>query len=888
MIFGNKWGGAFVSRPGLAGRGGRTPLRLIAALLLAMVFMASFPANAFAIQLYVNINIDTGGETLVLNVEPTDRIGDIKQQIEEQKEIPADEQILTYYARVLKDGDTLQDYSIQNGAALTLLTAPFPFSGEPDYIITNADEYGDFELAVTAANTAGEDFEDKTVELLADIDVTNALYDPEMPEDGIPFKGTFNGNGHLVFNNTRERQFDHFILVVNGDGVNDLNYIRRSWDDNGDEGDAIYDYTGYYTQAYSLNGVPTTATKLQALRATEHPFPDWLQVEYAKELAEASTYTLPKGFHTALAIEDWLLGQIQTDVADSGATVDGIVITNFTARKVNATVSFHKGSDSVYDTAKAYIEGMRAQPDISQNVPSQYILGTESAAPSRIGFAGKQWLVIGDLDGGIYASPATITLLLADGYTYANLQWEAGREHVAPMEYLGHGSLWEGTWEAGAIDQDGKTAFASNRDAYSDADGAVLKPAMGAAADSVASGDRDQILMRVLCGNLYDGSDPDDMAGRYSNFSVFWPLSNTEASLLHAANRIFGDGWWTRSGYTGVGDPEGAPVAYVDENGIIKYGSSADLRLVRPAVNLDLAQPLFASANTGGKSGAVGELAPYALPSVAEPIKFTTTDSDTGRLDLAVAEQSAKASYPGGTVSLAYMGAKTAANKYVSCVVEDGGGKIVYYGKLSQGAGGTASVPIPSDMALGSYTIKLFNEEINAENYGDFISAPIAIALTVEAAPAGSDFTYTALRHFGEFTGTGDRSALLDADHTKFAHLYMQGELGLALVAPECYQITQGSTAITLKEAYLKTFANGTYYLTAEFTNGKAVAGLKLDVNVAAGAGGNTPPDGGGDAGAGASNVPNTGDGMNPLLWFAAALSALLGLSCLMFILRKV
>lgn len=49
----------------------------------------------------------------------------------------------------------------------------------------------------------------------------------------------------------------------------------------------------------------------------------------------------------------------------------------------------------------------------------------------------------------------------------------------------------------------------------------------------------------------------------------------------------------------------------------------------------------------------------------------------------------------------------------------------------------------------------------------------------------------------------------------------------------DSYTVTEGSTIITLKETYLKTLANGTYAVTAAFTDGTAVTTLTVSVSEA-------------------------------------------------------
>lgn len=82
-----------------------------------------------AMQIFVRTVV---GNHITLEVEPTDRIEDIKAKIQDKEGIPAEKQILTFEGRNLDDGNTLQDYSIQKDSTLSLSVSEDDTDGQID------------------------------------------------------------------------------------------------------------------------------------------------------------------------------------------------------------------------------------------------------------------------------------------------------------------------------------------------------------------------------------------------------------------------------------------------------------------------------------------------------------------------------------------------------------------------------------------------------------------------------------------------------------------------------------------------------------------------------------------------------------------------------------
>ena len=261
-----------------------------------------------------------------------------------------------------------------------------------------------------------------------------------------------------------------------------------------------------------------------------------------------------------------------------------------------------------------------------------------------------------------------------------------------------------------------------------------LKTAIDALAEKLTTEENAAVKKRTLTSGSYDGENTDCVAGAQVDNAVFWPLSIAEASAVNNDLRIAdkehtkwaSSYWWLRSPGTSA-----YVVAVVKGNGSVSCaGHSVGTEIgVRPAFNLNLNSVLFASAAVGGKpDGGLTKVSKYS----GNEWKLTLLDS---RRNFAVTEKTVSAA-PDDTVTLNYKGATTGKNEYISVILADNNGA-QYYGRVAQptAKSGTVEIKIPSDIAPGDYTMKVFSEQYNGDCKTDLASAFADVTLTVESQP---------------------------------------------------------------------------------------------------------------------------------------------------------
>ncbi|MCR5475371.1 MAG: hypothetical protein K6F28_09245, partial [Lachnospiraceae bacterium] len=169
---------------------------------------------------------------------------------------------------------------------------------------------------------------------------------------------------------------------------------------------------------------------------------------------------------------------------------------------------------------------------------------------------------------------------------------------------------------------------------------------------------------------------------------------------------------------------------------------------VRPAYNLNLSSIIFTSAAEGGKSsgtvgaGALTEPAGYdgsegwKLTVLDSSRSFSAVRTDRGRV------------LAGRDISISYSGATVGEDEYVSAILINSSGEVLYYGRIvdksSGDAAGTANITIPEGLAEGTYMVKVFSEQYHTDKKTDYASDSSDISIEVgKNTPTADDFAVT-------------------------------------------------------------------------------------------------------------------------------------------------
>ncbi len=204
---------------------------------------------------------------------------------------------------------------------------------------------------------------------------------------------------------------------------------------------------------------------------------------------------------------------------------------------------------------------------------------------------------------------------------------------------------------------------------------------------------------------------------------------NSEARKKNNNNNV---PWWLRSSDDENYNYAGA----VASDGSIASGLVNDVYYhLSPAMNVDLSKVLFASPARDIKPYAsTGTLMEVGAYNNNRDWKLTLKDSSRSTFTASRTDGTGGVN-AGETVSITYSGAKTGVDEYISVMLADTNNKILYYGHIaSNSESSTGTVTIPSTLASGTYTLKVYSEQCNENYKTDYASDFININIEVTAA----------------------------------------------------------------------------------------------------------------------------------------------------------
>lgn len=240
--------------------------------------------------------------------------------------------------------------------------------------------------------------------------------------------------------------------------------------------------------------------------------------------------------------------------------------------------------------------------------------------------------------------------------------------------------------------------------------------------DSFSLAEKKILEYRLLQGGNVDMNAP-SYAGTHNDTGIigddvttlFWPLSVAAANVLPGSILEIDDNWWLSTpGWTEY-------QAVVDDYGNVKErGLPMDNSyIVRPACDIEYSMILLTSAAKSGKtSGPLGinALKPVAANTTNE-WKLTLKDDAHSNFSIS------NVRWSGSTATFDFDGASNENTDYISAILMNASGKVIYYGRLNHVdvASGTSAVSLAGKYTPGD---KLFilNENCRGDCLTDYAS----------------------------------------------------------------------------------------------------------------------------------------------------------------------
>ena len=265
-------------------------------------------------------------------------------------------------------------------------------------------------------------------------------------------------------------------------------------------------------------------------------------------------------------------------------------------------------------------------------------------------------------------------------------------------------------------------------------------------------------------------------------------VRNTDYGFGSDATRAASSWWWLRS--PGLDDGCAASVFYDGSVNSIGDYVNIEFGSVRPAFNLNLSSVLFTSASGASKSsfGVVGD------SNVSNNTWKLTLEGTKNTLDAnkTNGKTSLTAGYSAENLTISHSAATTLTDAtQISAMLTDSYGTVLYYGSVNSDTTATSStVTIPAGLAVGTYSLYVFAEDVNTGNLTDYATAlGTAISINVNAAPS----TYAVTVN----NGTGDGNYEENATVTITADAALSGQHFKEWTGADSLNFTSGSKTST-------------------------------------------------------------------------------------------
>lgn len=154
----------------------RTAAIAVTALLIALF---ALPQTAFGMQIFAQV---PNSKHITLEVEPTDRTEDVREKVSEKEDYASDAFYLVFAGKVLKDGFTLQDYSIQKDSTLHIVLKPtLELRVAADADLSDGLDAGELVLTADTASGGAEALTDQATYSFRPDGAADGSWEPGFP-----------------------------------------------------------------------------------------------------------------------------------------------------------------------------------------------------------------------------------------------------------------------------------------------------------------------------------------------------------------------------------------------------------------------------------------------------------------------------------------------------------------------------------------------------------------------------------------------------------------------------------------------------------------------------------------------------------------------------------